>query len=620
MLWLGGHRQSCIVGLADDMSFLAAPTPNLFFTGKGGVGKTSSSCATAIRLANEGHRVLLVSTDPASNLDEVLGTEIGQVPTPIAGARGLFALNVDPEQAAAAYREKVIGPYRALLPAAAVTAMEEQLAGACTVEIAAFNEFAGLLANGNVTGAFDNIVFDTAPTGHTLRLLSLPSAWTGFIENSAAGTSCLGPLQGLADQRAMYAEAVRVLADPRTTTLVLVVRPERAALDEAARTSAELAELGIKNQHLLINGVFKACCDSDPVAVALERRGEHALADLPAALAGLTRTVVPLKPREQLGIVSLGKFFEAADDQPILLPAPNVPQLASLESLIDSIATQGSGLVMTMGKGGVGKTTTAAAIASGLAARGHRVLLTTTDPAGHLAAATTSPLLEIGRIDPKKEVERYRDEVMATTGAKLDESGRALLAEDLSSPCTEEIAVFQAFAATVAAATDRFVVIDTAPTGHTILLLDAARSFHNEVSRQSKAVPEHVTRLLERLRDPSFTRVIICTLPEATPVHEAAALQKDLRRASIEPFAWVITQSFAPLKVSDPTLRARQTQESTYIAEVADDLGRKVALVPWSGDNTIEPRSSVRGSRSPCDISTPIRPLMGGHAPQACSD
>jgi arsenite-transporting ATPase len=597
------------------MSFLTSPTANLFFTGKGGVGKTSSSCATAIHLARRGHRVLLVSTDPASNLDEVLATDIGQTATAIPDVRGLFVLNVDPEEAAAAYREKVVGPYRGVLPAAAIAAMEEQLAGACTVEIAAFNEFAGLLGDAEMTKGFDHVVFDTAPTGHTLRLLSLPSAWTGFIENATAGTSCLGPLQGLVSQRALYAAAMRALADAGKTTLILVTRPEQSALEEAARTSCELAELGIENQHLLINGVFKAVSAADPVALALELRGDIALANAPTALSGLARTTVPLKPAEQLGVQSLESFFEAAPQVGQLsTKAPEkgaLPDLAPLDRLIDEIAASGHGLIMTMGKGGVGKTTIAAAVASGLAERGHKVLLTTTDPAGRLPNLPTAamPNLQMDRIDPKREVERYRSEVMATTGAKLDDSGRALLAEDLSSPCTEEIAVFQAFATTVGAATERFVVLDTAPTGHTILLLDAARSFHNEVNRQAKAVPDAVVHLLDRLRNPSFTRIMLCAVPEATPVHEAAALQKDLRRASIEPFAWVITQSLAPLTVGDPLLQARQAQEAKYIREVTTELARRVALVPWSADGAVAcaPEARVHVAASPVgDAPSPL--------------
>lgn len=566
------------------MRLLDNPTRNLFFTGKGGVGKTSTSCAVAVGLAQRGKKVLLVSTDPASNLDEIFAHAIGSQPTPIPGVERLFALNVDPEQAAAAYRERVVGPYRNLLPAVAVASIEEQLAGACTVEIAAFDEFAKLLGDAATTAAFDHIVFDTAPTGHTLRLLSLPAAWTGFIENAKGGTSCLGPLQGLVDQRELYAAAVRALADPAITTLVLVSRPEAAAFAEAARTSAELAELEIRNQLLVVNGVFSASDRRDPIAMALERRGDQALRDLPAALARLARHEVRLKPRQVVGLDALRAFFDvppsAAAVPPAALDRKNFP---GLEQLVTALESQGPGVVMTMGKGGVGKTTVAAGIALELARRGHRVHLTTTDPAAHVAAAVGNVPegLSVGEINPAREVAQYRQEVMATTGAKLDESGRALLEEELSSPCTEEIAVFQAFARTVAQAADQFVVIDTAPTGHSILLLDAAQAYHKEVTRQAKAVPEAVLKLLPRLRDPRFTRIVLCTLAEATPVHEAAALQADLRRADIEPYAWVITQSLLPLRVSDALLVARRQQELAYVEEVMQQHATRTFLVPW---------------------------------------
>ena len=566
------------------MELAANPTRNLFFTGKGGVGKTSTSCAVAVALAQRGRKVLLVSTDPASNLDEIFGLTIGGEPTPVPEQPGLFALNVDPEAAAAAYRERVVGPYRNLLPQAAVASIEEQLAGACTVEIAAFDEFAKLLGDAATTRAFDHVVFDTAPTGHTLRLLSLPAAWTGFIENAKGGTSCLGPLQGLVAQRELYAEAVRALGDAAGTTLVLVSRPEDAAFAEAARTSAELAELGIRNQQLVVNGVFRASDRRDPVAVALEERGEHALARLPAALAGLPRDAVPLKPRQVVGLESLRTFFDATEATAAGAARPAVPvDFPDLAALVNELEAQGPGVVMTMGKGGVGKTTVAAAVALELARRGHPVQLTTTDPAAHVAAAVgDAPAgLTVGEINPAREVAQYRAEVMATTGAKLDEAGRALLAEELSSPCTEEIAVFQAFARTVAQAADRFVVIDTAPTGHSILLLDAAQAYHREVTRQAKAVPDAVLQLLPRLRDPRYTRIVLCALAEATPVHEAAALQADLRRAGIEPFAWIITQSLLPLAVSDPLLAARRAQELAYVEEVRERHAARTHLLPW---------------------------------------
>ena len=568
------------------MHVLKHPTPTLFFTGKGGVGKTSLSCATAVALADSGKKVLLVSTDPASNIHEVFGQDIGTDPTAIAGVDGLKAMNVDPEAAAEAYRERVVGPYRGVLPDSAIQSIEEQFAGACTVEIAAFDEFAKLLANEDVTAGFDHVVFDTAPTGHTLRLLTLPTAWTGFIEDAAAGTSCIGPLEGMKQQRALYEGAVNALANKDETTLVLVTRPDRAAVDEAARTSEELAEIGIRNQALAVNGVFKAHDASDAVAVAMERRGGAALEELPAALESLERRDLPLKSGQVLGVASLRSLLADQD----LKPAESVDMVAlpeRLDGLVDDLAQQNHGVIMTMGKGGVGKTSVAAYVAVALAKRCHKVHLSTTDPAAHVAQTVTDipDNLEIGRIDPEIEVEKYREEVMSTTGANLDETGLALLQEDLSSPCTEEIAVFRAFARTVHEATDSIVVMDTAPTGHTILLLDAAESYHREVGRLTDGVPEAVANLLPRLRDPDFTRVLICTVPEATPVHEAADLQRDLQRAGMDPAAWVINMSLAPLNVTDPILVARKGQEARYIAEVINDHAKRAALVPWREDS-----------------------------------
>ena len=568
------------------MHVLEHPTPTLFFTGKGGVGKTSLSCATAVALADRGKNVLLVSTDPASNIHEVFGQDIGTDPTPITDVDGLKAMNVDPEAAAEAYRERVVGPYRGVLPDSAIQSIEEQFAGACTVEIAAFDEFAKLLANEDVTADFDHVVFDTAPTGHTLRLLTLPTAWTGFIEDAAAGTSCIGPLEGMKQQRALYEGAVNALANKHETTLVLVTRPDRAAVDEAARTSEELAEIGIRNQALAVNGVFKAHDTSDIVAVAMERRGGAALRELPAALASLKRRDLPLKSGQVLGVASLRSLLADQD----LKAVESVDMVAlpeSLDVLVDDLAKKNHGVIMTMGKGGVGKTSVAAYVAVALAKRGHKVHLSTTDPAAHVAQTVTDipDNLEIGRIDPEIEVEKYRDEVMSTTGANLDETGLALLEEDLSSPCTEEIAVFRAFARTVHEATDSIVVMDTAPTGHTILLLDAAESYHREVGRLTDGVPEAVANLLPRLRDPDFTRVLICTVPEATPVHEAADLQRDLQRAGMDPTAWVINMSLAPLSVTDPILVARKGQEARYIAELINDHATRAALVPWREDS-----------------------------------
>ncbi|HUE90222.1 MAG TPA: arsenical pump-driving ATPase [Vicinamibacterales bacterium] len=563
------------------------PTRVLFFTGKGGVGKTSLACATAIALADSGTRVLLVSTDPASNLDEALGVTLGAAPTPVPAVSGLSALNIDPEQAARAYRERVVGPYRDVLPAAAVASIEEQLSGACTVEIAAFDEFSKLLGDADATRAFDHVIFDTAPTGHTLRLLELPAVWSSFIEANVGGTSCLGPLSGLEAQQSLYAASHAALRDEAQTTLVLVARPDAPSLTEAERTRSELHQLGIRNVRLILNAVFRAHNTDDSIAAALETRGRAALEDMPTGLRSLPRIDIPLLPFGLVGVDALRQMGTGGSPVAIRVEAAAKPveHGETLNQLVEQIAARGNGVVMTMGKGGVGKTTLAVRIATELARAGHRVMLTTTDPAAHVdAAARERPAtLRVTRIDPAVETRRYTEEVLATAGQKLDAPARALLEEDLRSPCTEEIAVFRAFADTVAQGEDQFVVIDTAPTGHTLLLLDAAEAYHREVLRKASGTSDAVQRVLPRLRDPQFTMVLLVTLPEATPIHEAMQLERDLARADITPFAWVVNQSLTPLEVTDPVLRARRSHEAVHLRELANH-GKRTALEPWHAD------------------------------------
>ena len=568
------------------MEFLKQPTRVLFFTGKGGVGKTSLACASAVQLADAGKKVLLISTDPASNLDEVLGVTLLNFPTQIPNQPNLWAMNIDPEASARAYKERMVAPYRGVLPEASVASMEEQFSGSCTLEIASFDEFARLLGDQAETILFDHILFDTAPTGHTLRLLSLPSAWDGFLSANTTGTSCLGPLAGLQARRKLYGDTVKALSDPKVTTLILVARPEASALREAERTSVELAHLDVRNQHLILNGVFRPTDPTDPVAVVMGQRAENALSLIPAGLATLPRTLVPLAPHGLLGIDALRAFGIGAS---MLVPLPEVdpaPGLPPLANLIDSLERSGRGVILTMGKGGVGKTTVAAAIAVALAERGHQVHLSTTDPAAHVAATMNGdlPHLTVSRIDPKAETETYSAEVMATAGKDLDSQGKAVLEEDLRSPCTEEIAVFRAFAEAVAKGDHGFVVLDTAPTGHTILLLDSALAYHREVTRQASVMPESVEKLLVRLRDREYTHVLIVTLPEATPVHEAAKLQDDLNRAGIAPYAWVVNQTLTSFAVTDPLLRTRQIREVPYIREVFDRYAVRTFVIPWQID------------------------------------
>ena len=574
------------------MQFLTQAPRFLFFTGKGGVGKTSIACAAAVQLAGEGKRVLLVSTDPASNVGQVFGESIGNRVTAIPAVPNLWALEIDPQAAAQAYRDRIVGPVRGVLPDEAVRSIEEQLSGACTTEIAAFDEFTALLTDAALTAGYEHILFDTAPTGHTIRLLQLPGAWSGFLEAGQGDASCLGPLAGLEKQRSQYQQAVAALADVQRTRLVLVARAQRATLREAARTHEELAAIGLSQQHLVINGVFPAdAVGQDALAAAIVRREQATLADIPLALQALPRDQIALKPFNLVGLDALRHLLaDAASPGPLDATAlPATLAAPDLAALVDDIAADGHGLVMVMGKGGVGKTTLAAAIAVELAQRGLPVHLSTSDPAAHLAETLegTLPQLTLSRIDPHEATARYRQQVLGTKGATLDAQGRALLEEDLRSPCTEEIAVFQAFSRTIREAGKKFVVMDTAPTGHTLLLLDATGAYHREIARQMAGTGLHYTTPMMQLQDPRQTKVLIATLAETTPVLEAAHLQDDLRRAGIAPWAWVINNSVAAARPQSPLLRQRAQNELREIDAVATQHARRYAVVPLLAEEPV---------------------------------
>jgi arsenite/tail-anchored protein-transporting ATPase len=572
------------------MLFLQNTPPFLFFTGKGGVGKTSLSCATAIYLAKQGKKVLLVSTDPASNIGQVFHQTIGNNITAIASVAGLSAIEIDPQQAAQQYRDRIVGPVRGVLPEAVVRSIEEQLSGACTTEIAAFDEFTELLTDAALIAKYDRIIFDTAPTGHTIRLLQLPSAWTGFIDENPDGASCLGPLSGLQKQRDRYTEAVRALSDPDRTRLVLVARAQQSTIDEVVRTQKELTAIGFSKQNLVINGVLPAKeAAHDVLAAAIYRREQKAIANLPEVLRDLPLDKLPLKVHNLVGVEALSNLFSESDEITTTASSDAVQtQLPSLSTLVDEIATTGHGLIMTMGKGGVGKTTIAAAIAVALAKRGLPVHLTTSDPAAHLSETLAGSMenLEVSRIDPLVETARYRQHILDTKGKNLDDQGRAMLEEDLRSPCTEEIAVFQAFSRIIRESGQKFVIMDTAPTGHTLLLLDATGSYHREVTRHNGA-DIHLTTPMMRLQDPAQTKVIVVTLAETTPVLEAANLQEDLRRAGIEPWAWLINNSLTAATTSSPLLQQRAAFELGQIDAVKNRYAKRYALVPMQVEEPV---------------------------------
>ena len=567
------------------MQFMDNPPHFIFFTGKGGVGKTSIACASAVRLADAGRKTLLVSTDPASNVGQVFGAKIGNKISPIPGVPNLSALEIDPQAAAQAYRDRIVGPVRGTLPESVVKGIEEQLSGACTTEIAAFDEFTALLIDRDITAKFNHIIFDTAPTGHTIRLLQLPGAWSGFLEAGKGDASCLGPLAGLEKQKSQYKAAVEALKDPSKTRLVLVARAQSSTLREAARTHAELKDIGIGQQYLVINGVLpKREAQQGTLSSAVFKREQAALADMPEAIVDLPRDTISLKPFNFVGLAALRDLeiefnLQAQEQTDKEFTNPEYP---SLSTLVDEIEADGHGLIMLMGKGGVGKTTIAAAVAVELAGRGHQVHLTTSDPAAHLAETLhgSMPKLCVDRIDPHAETERYRAEILAAKGKDLDIEGRALLEEDLRSPCTEEIAVFQAFSRIIKEAGKKFVVMDTAPTGHTLLLLDATGAYHREVARMLDPKGTHYTTPMMQLQDPKQTKVLLVTLAETTPVLEAANLQEDLRRAKIEPWAWVVNNSILAAKPKSPFLIIRAKHERDEIDAVTTRYAHRYAVVP----------------------------------------
>lgn len=557
-------------------------TKYLFYTGKGGVGKTSAACATAVNLADSGEKVLLISTDPASNLQDVFSTELSNKGTLIKEVPNLVVANLDPIQAAAEYRESVISPYRGVLPDAVLNNMEEQLSGSCTVEIAAFNEFSKFITDERVQLEYDRIIFDTAPTGHTLRMLQLPSAWSNFISENTHGASCLGQLSGLESKKEIYRRAVDTLADRNLTTLILVSRPEEAPLKEAARASLELSDIGVNNQILVINGVLTSFDES--ISQSLYQKQQKALAEMPQGLRDISVYMIPLRAYNIVGLENVRALL-TKDNYFVSDNKINAQTIRGLKNVVDDLYTTNKKVIFTMGKGGVGKTSVAAAIALGLSAKGQKVHLTTTDPAAHLKfVIDESSGITMSRIDEHAELEKYRDLVLSKARETMSEDDIAYVEEDLRSPCTQEIAVFRAFAEIVEKAEDQVVVIDTAPTGHTLLLLESTQSYNQEIKRTQGDVPESAKKLLPRLRNADETEVIIVTLAEATPVYEAMRLEEDLKRAKIAAKWWVINSSLYGTGTKNILLSAKASNEIEWINKVDAHSNGNFAVIPWSPD------------------------------------
>lgn len=556
-------------------------TKYLFFTGKGGVGKTSTACATAVALADEGKKVLLISTDPASNLQDVFETELDGNAKPIKGVDNLEVINLDPLEAAHNYKESVVGPFRGKLPDSVIENMEEQLSGSCTVEIAAFNEFSNFITNSKLNTDYDHIIFDTAPTGHTLRMLQLPSAWTDFISESTHGASCLGQLSGLEAKKETYKKAVENLSDENLTTIVLVTRPDKTPLNEVARASKELSEIGVKNQILVINGLLEKY--DDDLSESIYKKQQSALENMPEMLTEFDTYTIALRSYNITGIDSIRNLLkkDQINEQKVEVKG----KLFNLDDVVNDLVRNNRKVIFTMGKGGVGKTTIASSVALKLSKLGKKVHLATTDPADHIKfMVDSSSGISMSHIDEKEELKKYQDEVLENARKTMSEDDVAYIEEDLRSPCTQEIAVFRAFAELVEKADDEIVVIDTAPTGHTLLLLDSTQSYHQEVERTQGQIPESVKKLLPRLRGEE-TEVLILSLAEATPFYEAYRLEEDLKRASIHTNWWLVNSSLYKANPKNKMLSAKANEEVKWINKILDHTSGKLAVIEWTKED-----------------------------------
>lgn len=556
-------------------------TKYLFFTGKGGVGKTSTACATAVALADEGKKVLLISTDPASNLQDVFETELDGKAKPIKGVDNLEVINLDPLEAAHNYKESVVAPFRGKLPDSVIESMEEQLSGSCTVEIAAFNEFSNFITNSKLNTDYSHIIFDTAPTGHTLRMLQLPSAWTDFISESTHGASCLGQLSGLESKKETYKKAVENLSDKSLTTLVLVTRPDKTPLNEVARASKELSEIGIKNQILVINGILENY--DDDLSESIFNKQKLALENMPDMLTEFDTYTIALRSYNITGIESIRNLLKK--DQINVQKVEVEGKLFNLDDVVSDLVKNNRKVIFTMGKGGVGKTTIASSVALKLSKLGKKVHLATTDPADHIKfMIDSSSGISMSHIDEKEELKKYQDEILENARKTMSEDDVAYIEEDLRSPCTQEIAVFRAFAELVEKADDEIVVIDTAPTGHTLLLLDSTLSYHQEVQRTQGQIPESVKNLLPRLRGEE-TEVLIVSLAEATPFYEASRLEEDLTRASIHTNWWIVNSSLYKANPGNKMLSAKANEEVKWVNKILDHTSGKLAVIEWTKED-----------------------------------
>ena len=593
------------------MPTASTPTRYLFLSGKGGVGKTTMACATAVQEADIGLKTLIVTTDPASNLADVFEQPIGHQVTPIAGVPNLSAMEIDPDKATEEYRERILGPFREVMPADVIRLLEEQFRSPCTAEIAAFDRFVDFMDGSD----FDLVIFDTAPTGHTIRLLELPVDWSQFISDSAkgAGQTCMGPVQAIQASKEKYDRAITLLKDPNATRFVFVLQPEQTAIFETLRSAAELKRIGIASQELIVNGLLPAdVCDQPLFRKRYEMQQGHLLE---------IRTRLPLPAREVLlqngevtGVESLRKMARALQGDHSISMATSAPVVRtdgvpSVRGLrpgeLSSLLTPSNGThkaIFFTGKGGVGKSSLSCVTAVHLASQGFKTLLLTTDPAAHIgqvldvpvgdhpSPVTGVPGLWAARIDPKTASDEYKARVLRDARPRYSADMLAALREELESPCTEEMAAFDKFAGYVDSDEYDVIVFDTAPTGHTLRLLELPFDYSQQVelmvttTKQSSDVRAETqarfASLIARLRDPERSVFVFVVYPESTPIVEAHRAMLDLKDAGIPTQLVVANQVIPADQATNRFFRSRREMQVRHLGDIETRFGVPLLVLP----------------------------------------
>ncbi len=597
-------------------------TKFLFFSGKGGVGKTTMSCATAIHYAKEGKKTLIITTDPASNLADVFEQPIGHKITPIKSVENLAAMELDPDKATNEYKEKTLAPLRDLIPLESFKVLEEQLNSPCTAEMASFDRFTDFVQDGK----FDIVIFDTAPTGHTLRLLELPVEWSGVIEKAAkdnsGGQTCIGPAAALAESKAKFDRAISAMRNPDMTTFVFVLRPESTPIYEAKRSISELNKLGINSQEIIVNGVYpeKAC--DNPFMIARFMKQQQFLHTIMEKFP-LPAKVVELGSEEIKGIASLTDMSEKLFNNPTILSKYNF-----INKTVDKITTTNGSLqsnkaitklltplngqkrvIFFAGKGGVGKTSVSAATALWVAHAGYKTLLLTTDPASHLKQVfdqevTERPTLVEGEknlwfthIDAKKAVEEYKENILNEARKKYDANRVIAIEEELNSPCTEEMAIFEKFIEFVARKDFDVIVFDTAPTGHTLRLLEMPVDWNKQLEIKTftttgetevdKITKSRFKEVIDLLQDSDKTTFSFVMYPESTPIEEASRAMTELLSINVPTSLIIANQILAESVVTNDYLRQRKTMQDKYLRIMAKRFTAPIVTLPLLTEDLI---------------------------------